>query len=287
MPVIDQAGQMWWKTRNRSDPGTSLKSRLLAGLEISEPVAVLVAHPDDEIIGMGGRISALKTLTLIHATDGAPKGPAKLQQNFRDEDVYSSKRFAEVDQALDLVGARPIRHVRYDYTDGELAWKLIEMVRHLELQLQDVSAVITHPYEGGHPDHDACAFAAQHATRRLKKSGYAVPARLEFTSYFSANGRRRVGTFWPDKQNPGASIRLTRDQRQRKLEALRAFETQGWVPRVFGVRREMYRDAPDYDFRRPPAPQRWLYDTFGWPITGQIWLRHAASALDQLSRFDQ
>jgi LmbE family N-acetylglucosaminyl deacetylase len=80
---------------------------------------------------------------------------------------------------LDVVVVRPVAHIRYDYTDGELALKLVEMIEYLELQLRNVSAVITHPYEGGHPDHDACAFAVQYAARRLKKAGHAAPARLE------------------------------------------------------------------------------------------------------------
>lgn len=188
---------------------------------------------------------------------------------------------------MDVVVVRPVAHIRYDYTDGELALKLVEMIEYLELQLRNVSAVITHPYEGGHPDHDACAFAVQYAARRLKKAGHAAPARLEFTSYFGVNGRRRIGKFRPDKQNPGSFAHLTRDQRRRKRAALRAFETQAWIQRGFGAQREMYRDAPDYDFRHPSAPKCWLYDAFGWPITDQIWLRHAGSALDQLGRFDR
>lgn len=191
---------MWWRSRITRGGDTSLKSRLLAGIKISEPVVLLVAHPDDEIIGMGGRLSVFESLTLIHATDGAPNGVARARQDFVDGKSYSSKRFAEVDRALAIVGARPVRHIRYDYTDGDLVLKLIEMVEQLEVKLRDVSAVITHAYEGGHPDHDACAFAAQYAIRRLKASGNVPPVRLEFTSYFSSNGRMRVGRFWPDKQ---------------------------------------------------------------------------------------
>jgi LmbE family N-acetylglucosaminyl deacetylase len=267
---------------------SSFKSRMLAGMKISDPVAVIVAHPDDEIIGMGGRISMLETLTLIHATNGAPTAQARLKKKgFIDVKSYSSARFSEVDRALGIVGANPVAHIRYDYPDGELVLRLMEMIERLQSQLRDVSAVITHAYEGGHPDHDACAFATQYAIQRLEKSGCAPPSRLELTSYFSLNGRMRVGKFWPDSQKPGTFVHLTRNQRRRKLEALKAFETQEWIPKVFGARREMYREAPNYDFRRPPPPRNWLYDAHGWSISGQIWLEHAGRALDHLGRLDQ
>jgi LmbE family N-acetylglucosaminyl deacetylase len=279
---------MWWTKLSTNGADASFNSRLIAGKRISDPVAVIVAHPDDETIGMGGRISMLESLTLIHATNGAPNEPGRLQKKgFSDVKSYSSTRFLEVDQALHTIGASPVARIRYDYPDGELVLKLMEMIEHLQLQLRDVSVVITHAYEGGHPDHDACAFATQYAIQRLAKLGFAPPKRLEFTSYFSLNGRMRVGEFWPDGQNPGSFVRLTRDQRRRKFEALKAFKTQEWVAKIFGVRREMYREAPNYDFRRPPPPQNWLYDAHGWPISGQIWLRHAECALNQLSRLDQ
>ena len=43
---------------------------------IGEPVAIVVAHPDDETIAAGASLPLLRTLTLVHVTDGAP---ARLQ----------------------------------------------------------------------------------------------------------------------------------------------------------------------------------------------------------------
>jgi N-acetylglucosamine malate deacetylase 2 len=92
----------------------------------------------------------------------------------------------------------------------------------------------------------------------------------------------RTGEFWPDDRSAASVVRLARDQRRRKLQALKAFKTQEWVPKVFGVQRESYREAPTYDFRRPPPPQAWYYDAHGWPISGRSWLRAAEGVLDRL-----
>src|SRR4051794_32503283 len=46
--------------------------RLASGAPFSEPVALLVAHADDETLGAGSAIPRLSRLTLVHLTDSAP-----------------------------------------------------------------------------------------------------------------------------------------------------------------------------------------------------------------------
>jgi LmbE family N-acetylglucosaminyl deacetylase len=273
---------MWWTRKDVRDDA-SFMTRLIAGEMLSDSVAVIVAHPDDETIGMGGRLPSLGALTLVHMTDGAPRDMDRLKKKgFDDAQSYSSARFRELDAAIGILGAHPLQRLRYDYPDGELVFRLVESVERVQTQLRDKHVVITHAYEGGHPDHDACALVTQYATHKLAKSGFNSPVRIEFASYFSLHGRVRVGDFWPDENNAGRVAHLTRDERRRKLEAMKAFKTQEWITKVFGVRREMYRIAPTYNFRVPPPPAFWLYDGYGWPITGQSWLRHATIALDAL-----
>ena len=273
---------------NLTNTNSSLLSRLIAGEKILDPVMIFVAHPDDETIGIGGRISCFEALTLVHATNGAPGWPGWIQKTgFDSAEAYSAARFSELDQALHILGAHPVGHLRFNYTDGELVQNLVELTERLQVQLRGVSAVITHAYEGGHPDHDACAFAVQYATRRLLDSGVKSPQRIEFTSYVSLKKRFHAGSFWPDQNTPGHIVRLIRNQRRLKKGAIKAFRTQKSVLKSFSVRREMYREAPHYDFRNPAPPGVWLYDTFGWPITGSDWLRYAGRALEQLESSNQ
>jgi hypothetical protein len=43
---------------------------------------------------------------------------------------------------------------------------------------------------------------------------------------------------------------------------------------------ECFRDAPEYDFRRPPHAPPLLYDLYRWGITSDQWLARAAALLD-------
>ena len=57
--------------------------------------AVVVAHPDDETIAMGGRIARYRDARFIHVTDGAPANGADAKANgFPSVDAYRDARRA-------------------------------------------------------------------------------------------------------------------------------------------------------------------------------------------------
>ena len=80
---------------------------------------------------------------------------------------------------------------------SEIAARLVDLfARH------GASVVITHAYEGGHPDHDATAFAVHAAARRCPELRI-----IEMTSYHAGpGGRLSSGTFLPN----GAAARTRR-----------------------------------------------------------------------------
>src|SRR5947208_1422367 len=76
---------------------------ILAGSRILEPrVMIVVAHPDDETIGMGAQLCRFHDALLIHVTDGAPRdGRDAAAHGFRNIGDYALARRAELRDALE------------------------------------------------------------------------------------------------------------------------------------------------------------------------------------------
>jgi LmbE family N-acetylglucosaminyl deacetylase len=252
------------------------------GDAIEAPACVVVAHPDDETLGLGARLAGFERLTLVHLTDGAPEDPADARQaGFPDASAYRRARWAELDRALEILGVAP-RWRALGIRDQTAARRLPSLIRTLTPILARHALVLTHSYEGGHPDHDAAAFAVQTGCTALAASGRRVPARLEFAGYHLDRGRTVTGVFWPDPSRPPVAAQLTLGQRERKQQALAAFESQAGTLRWFAAETEAYREAPVYDFTRPPPPGAALYDRWGLAIISAEWRGLAAAALEQL-----
>jgi LmbE family N-acetylglucosaminyl deacetylase len=244
---------------------------------------LIAAHPDDEILGLGGQLAGIPDLALIHVTDGAPLDMSDARRaGFSTRSAYVRARALELDRALKAARIVPVRRRALGLTDQEAVEHLPELVAIVEDELRGAAAVITHPYEGGHPDHDACAFIVQCACERLRHSGRSAPVRLEFASYHARDGQAARGVFWPAAGCPERVIQLDAPQLARKRAALAEFATQKDVIAGFPTDPERLRSAPSYDFTQPPPPREVLYDGFGWRMTGELWRHRARTALEHV-----
>lgn len=235
--------------------------RLASGAPVDEPMVVMVAHPDDESLWTGALLRRLRNATLVSITDGAPRDMTDARRlGFATRDNYARRRRGELDRALNALGFTG-KLVRYDVPDQEAVMELDVIAARLERDSAGAACIVTHPYEGGHPDHDAVALAAS-------RTGLPV---VEFACYAQIDGERRFGCFVEDPASPAASRMLNAEDRARIDAALASHASQRtvfgeWRPRV-----EQWRDAPRYSFDQPPPGEACLYDGFGWAMTSARW----------------
>lgn len=258
---------------------TALLAQLAYGKRVTVPVALVVAHPDDETIGIGSRLAALRRLTIVHLTDGAPRSLDDARRaGFADAAAYAAARERELGAALAVLGASAAKRIAYRCPDQESIEHLDATIDRLVIDLADVDAVITHPYEHGHPDHDTAALAVALACRRIAVERGDAPARFEFASYHLRDGGPAYGEFWPDPTRRECRVDLAVDALAAKHAAVACHASQSQVLARFPLRPERLRVAPDYDFAAPAPPHACLYDGFGWEMTSAHWRAAAARA---------
>lgn len=261
---------------------TQVLQDLAVGRSIGLPTVVVVAHPDDETLGMAARLAAFKHLTIVQLTDGSPRDCRDANgHGFADWQTYAAEREREASRALAKLGLA-CRRIRCGIPDQESIFRLPALLAPVQDHLRGAGLVFTHPYEGGHPDHDTAALSVQLACDRIGLSGGSPPIRIEFTSYHHRDGRLVTGHFWPDPHCPEVRVRLDPEAAELKRSALAEYRTQADVIDWFCPDIERYRAAPRYDFAQPPPPGIAQYDFFGWSITAPRWLEGARATLVSL-----
>jgi LmbE family N-acetylglucosaminyl deacetylase len=287
--------------------GEAILARLAAGGSVADRIMIVVAHPDDETIGLGAQLGRFDDALLVHITDGAPRdGDDARNYGFASIVDYAAARQAELAAALHAGDAVRLRRLGLGIPDKESWRDLAGLARPLAelLRAEEPAAVFTHAYEGGHPDHDSAAFAVHAACRLI----HSRPAIVETPFYHRRDGRLVTNQFLENPLSssrrrprsistpterlrsgsrlaPGLlvySIEIGEEALRRKQRMVDCFATQRWLLKRFDLSPERFRIAPDYDFRHPPHLGDLHYETLGWGIVGEDWRRAAADALNRL-----
>ncbi len=260
-------------------------------------VLALFAHPDDEVLAVGARLERLPDSLFLTATDGAPEdGLDARAHGFHSLADYRAARLNELHAALAHAGlppttSRPLLLTPENNTsqipDKQAMRHLAALTRALLRQIEAFrpDAVLTHPFEGGHPDHDSCAFAAHAAAALLGPA--AAPPILEAPSYHAgpagpdgSGGHIQTNAFLP---GPTPTIcHLTPAEQANKRARLACFTSQQQTLAQFSLAVEQFRLAPAYNFTLPPHPGALLYESFGWGLAAADFTRHALAALAEL-----
>ncbi|MDW6023579.1 PIG-L family deacetylase [Mesorhizobium sp. BAC0120] len=246
---------------------------------------VVVAHPDDETVGIGGHLTALSQATIIHVTDGAPRNMRDAYAHgFATWQDYAEARRGELAAAMGEASIDVDQLLNVGMPDQEAAHNLVPLALQLAGLFRDSRPrfVCTHPFEGGHPDHDAIAFAVHAACWLTEGTGLVPPAVVEMAFYHASPAGRVYQRFLGDTAKTSLEIPLDGAALERKQKMLSHFVTQRSVLAPFDSPVERFRAAPHYNFLSLPNGGRLLYEELKLGLTGPEWLTLARAASEEL-----
>ncbi len=250
---------------------------------------VIAAHPDAETAGAASLLTTLPECAVLHLTDGVPRDRALWPgATALTRDSYASQRRGEVLLAMEIAGIAASEVHCLGLPDQELAFHLTDLARELVRWMIALGPelVVTHSYEGGHPDADAAAFATCAARDLLLRSGQRAPMLLEMALCHGAGGELNLGQFVAsdDVGPPQIQCAFRGAALDRKHEMLRCFESQEEeLAPFFAIEYERFRPAPRYDFASPPHFGPLLYEQRHLEMDGDTWRALAARSRGELS----
>ena len=223
--------------------------------------------------------------TILHLTDGAPCDLRDATaRGFATPAEYAAARKRELDSAMSDAGVAREALLGWNIEDQKLAYYLVPLSRRLAVLLAQRGPrfVLTHPYEGGHPDHDATALIVWAACQILGRNGRPVPTVVEMAFYHAGDAGPVYQRFLDTSEAVEIEVRLDQTQFAAKLRLLGRHETQQQTLAAFTSHMELFRIAPAYDFGAMPNGGRLLYEAWGLGVTGAEWLRLVRAALTEL-----
>jgi LmbE family N-acetylglucosaminyl deacetylase len=175
------------------------------GMRARRRLLVLAAHPDDESLGASAALGRCATSAVAFLADGATRD-ARFRPGWSgSRETYAQARRQEGLAALALVHVPPDSIFWMGGTDQETIYELDRLItRFADIIAQFApEVVITHPYEGGHPDHDAAALVASAAIGRSHGGQEAVlrefplePERLRPAPAYDFTRPPHAGPLW-------------------------------------------------------------------------------------------
>ena len=231
-------------------------------------VMIVAAHPDDETLGAGACIAEAQRVTLVHITDGSKSRLKAISKGFATRESYGRARQEELRRAF-LPLPMEKDFVTLDVRDQRVAFHIAETARSLRRLFLErkPDLILTHAFEGGHPDHDATAMAVHLAWRTLETS---VPL-YEMTGYHNAPGKDVYGLFIPRADTAVTCVGPSPEARARKKAMLAAFVSQKAVVHRYPVDTESFRPAPCYEFTTAPHAGKMFYEKHRLAMTWREW----------------
>lgn len=228
---------------------------------------VLVAHPDDEVIGCGALLQRMKEGAVVFCTDGAPYDDY-FWKRYGSREQYARLRQEEARRAMACIPRAPQAIFLADRNPAFIDQQLFRCLPQAFEALAELirerrpDALLALAYEGGHPDHDSVCFLAAQLEKELGVSAW------EFPLYHRSTDGVGVHQEFVIPGGDEIVLQATPAEQDVKRQMLRAYASQGNLEAHFSVEVERFRRIANYDFSRPPLPGVLNYEAWQWPITG-------------------
>ncbi len=229
--------------------------------ELLDRTLVVVAHPDDECIGAGALLQRIKVPLVVFCTDAAPRD-SYFWNSYGSREQYRQTRRNEAAAAAQAIGIS--RQLFLPITDQELYRNLDQAYESLEKTIRDfhATAILTLAYEGGHPDHDCCAFLSH-----VIAVQYNLPVWETALYHRTLHGLRQQTFLFPTEDT--RVLGVTDQELARKQAMAELYKSQAHVLAGFDLSLESFRRQFQYDFSKPPAALI-NYEAWNWPMTANM-----------------
>ena len=201
---------------------------------------ILVAHPDDETIACSGLIQRASASLVVFAVDGAPPHYG-FEKRFGSLRNYSDARFLEASRALKCIPRCSFRRLtRKDgtwFVDQHIFLELPEAFTSFARITREFSPdlLVSHAFEGGHIDHDACHILA---TRLAQEFSLRT---LEFPLYWKSKHGHDVLQQFRESGEGEIVFQLSQQELLVKRRMLAEYRTQHGLTSVFHRETERFR----------------------------------------------
>lgn len=220
-------------------------------------ILILVAHPDDEIVGtcifIKRKIQEGHKIFLLFLTNGVIDKNDMWFWEKKKYSFYLERRLAELRESVNLLRVTgfyiqniPTRTLK------DSVYESFSMIQKI-IKKENIDYIFSPAYEGGHQDHDV----ANSIASKFKKSKKV----FEFSEYHYFNNKISSNCFINFSGNE-VFLNLSYEEIKFKKKLIKVYKSEIKNLNYINFHQECFRPIIDYDYSKPPHEGTLFYRRF-------------------------